>query len=53
MDFSQFAGVLVFLFIFTAGFWLLIFALAVIVPYWLTGSLLERFKENKTKKIDN
>lgn len=50
MDFSQFSGVLLFLFIFSAGFWLLIFALTVIVPYWLIGSLLDRRKENKEKK---
>lgn len=53
MDFSQYAGVLLFLFIFTTGFWLLIFGLTFIVPYWLFGSWVERFKEyraNKSKK---
>lgn len=50
MDFSQFSGVLLFLFIFTAGFWLLIFALTVIVPIWLFGSLWDRRKEDKEKK---
>ncbi|MCC7521158.1 MAG: hypothetical protein IT220_05950 [Flavobacteriaceae bacterium] len=50
MDFSQFSGVLLFLFIFSAGFWLLIFALTVIVPIWLFGSWIDRYKENKEKK---
>lgn len=50
MDFSQFSGVILFLFIFTIGFWLLIFALSFVVPYWLFGSLIERFKENKSRK---
>lgn len=50
MDFSQFSGVLLFLFIFTAGFWLLIFALTVVVPIWLFGSWIDRYKENKEKK---
>jgi hypothetical protein len=50
MDFSQFSGVLVFLFIFTAGFWLLIFAMTVIVPIWLFGSWIDRYKEYKEKK---
>ena len=50
MDFSQFSGVLVFLFIFTIGFWLMIFALSFVVPYWLFGSLKERFDERKSKK---
>ena len=50
MDFSQYAGFLLFLFIFTTGFWLLIFGLTFIVPYWLVGSWIERFKENRAKK---
>ena len=53
MDFSQYTGFLLFMFIFTTGFWLLIFGLAFIVPYWLVGSWIESFKEhrqNKSKK---
>lgn len=50
MDFSQYAGFLLFLFIFTTGFWLLIFGLTFIVPYWLVGSWIERFKENRQNK---
>ncbi len=51
MDFSQYTGFLLFLFIFTMGFWLLIFGLTFIVPYWLFGNLIERFKENRTNKF--
>ncbi len=51
MDFSQFSGVLLFLFIFSIGFWLLIFALTVIVPIWLFGSWTEIYKEKKAKKV--
>jgi len=50
MDFSQYTGFLLFLFIFTTGFWLLIFGLTFIVPYWLFGTWVERFKERKANK---
>ena len=56
MDFSQYAGFLAFMFIFTTGFWLLIFSLTFIVPYWLVGSWIDRFKENrenKAKKLED
>ena len=50
MDLSQYSGFLLFMFIFTAGFWLLIFGLTFIVPYWLFGSWIEMYKERKDKK---
>lgn len=53
MDVSQYLGFLLFLFIFTAGFWLLIFLLTFVVPYWIGGTLLENLtmkKEDKTKE---
>lgn len=50
MDFSHYSGFLLFMFIFTIGFWLMIFALTFVVPYWLVGSWMERFKENRAKK---
>lgn len=53
MDFSQYAGFLLFMFIFTAGFWLLIFALTFVVPYWLVGSWIDRYKENRENKERN
>ncbi len=50
MDFSQYAGFLLFMFIFTIGFWLLIFGLTFIVPYWLVGAWIESYKEARKKK---
>ena len=53
MDISQYLGFLLFLFVFTAGFWLLIFLLTFVVPYWITGTVLENLqlkKEAKAKK---
>ena len=50
MDFSQYSGFILFMFIFTAGFWLLIFSLTFIVPYWLVGSWIDRYQEDKEKK---
>ncbi len=50
MDFSHYSGFILFMFIFTAGFWLLIFSLTFIVPYWLVGSWIDRYQEDKEKK---
>ncbi|PJB13733.1 MAG: hypothetical protein CO119_00040 [Flavobacteriales bacterium CG_4_9_14_3_um_filter_40_17] len=47
--FDQYLGFLAFLGILTIGFWLMIF-LASIIPYWIGGALLERFKEKKKAK---
>lgn len=44
MDISQFLGFLAFLFVFTAGFWLLIFLLTFVVPYWITGTVIENIQ---------
>ena len=49
MEFDQYLGFLVFLFIFTAGFWLMLFITA-IIPYWIGGSLMERMKLKKEAK---
>lgn len=46
MEFDQYLGFLVFLLIFTAGFWLMLF-LTSIIPYWIGGSLMERRKMKK------
>jgi len=43
LDFSQFSGLVLFMFIFTAGFWLLIFLLTFVVPYWIGGTIWEKF----------
>ena len=50
MDLSQFSGFLVFLSIFTMGFWLMIFLLTFVVPYWLFGNLKENWKLRKEAK---
>ncbi|WP_179950041.1 hypothetical protein [Lutibacter citreus] len=47
MDLSQFSGFLVFLTIFTMGFWLLIFLVSFIIPYWLIGAAREAWKFRK------
>lgn len=46
-EFDQYLGFLSFLTILTIGFWLMIFLLTFVIPYWLTGSLIEWFKECK------
>lgn len=49
MEFDQYLGFLLFLIIFVAGFWLMLF-LTSIIPYWIGGSLMERRKEKKEAK---
>ena len=44
-EFDQYLGFLAFLTILTIGFWLMIFLLTFVVPYWLFGSAMEAFKE--------
>ncbi|MGY8945479.1 MAG: hypothetical protein ACKVJS_00330 [Flavobacteriales bacterium] len=48
-EFDQYLGFILFLTVFTMGFWLLILLLTFIVPYWVGGSLIERLKELKGK----
>jgi len=43
-DFDQYLGFLAFLTILTIGFWLMIFLLTFVIPYWIGGSLIERLK---------
>ena len=52
MDLSQFSGFLVFLTIFSMGFWLMIFLLTFVVPYWLVGNIREILKDKKVAKKD-
>jgi len=49
-DFDQYLGFLAFLTILTLGFWLMIFLLTFVIPYWIGGSLIERFKEMREEK---
>lgn len=50
MEIGQFLGFLAFLTVFTMGFWLLIFLLTAVVPYWLFGNLMESWKLKKEAK---
>ena len=49
-EFDQYLGFLAFLAVFTLGFWLMIFLLTFVVPYWLVGNLIEIFKEKRAAK---
>jgi len=49
-DFDQYLGFLAFLTILTMGFWLMIFLMTFVVPYWIAGSLIERLKEVRKEK---
>ncbi|GGG45467.1 hypothetical protein [Bizionia arctica] len=49
-EFDQYLGFLAFLAIFTLGFWLMLFLLTFVVPYWIGGALLERMKEMREEK---
>ncbi|MBP0902523.1 hypothetical protein ACFSKN_02745 [Mariniflexile gromovii] len=49
-DFDQYLGFLAFLTILTLGFWLMIFLLTFVIPYWIGGALIERLKEMREEK---
>ena len=49
-DFDQYLGFLAFLTILTIGFWLMIFLLLFVIPYWIGGAALERYKEKRAEK---
>jgi hypothetical protein len=49
-SFDQYLGFLLFLTILTIGFWLMIFLIGFVIPYWLGGSLFEWLKEKKENK---
>ncbi|MDF4204072.1 MULTISPECIES: hypothetical protein [Maribacter] len=49
-DFDQYLGFLAFLTILTIGFWLMMFLLLFVVPYWLGGNIMELLKERRDKK---
>jgi uncharacterized membrane protein len=48
-EFQQYLGFLVFLCIFTLGFWLMLF-LANFAIYWVFGASIEAWKEKRAKK---
>ena len=49
IEFDQYLGFLAFLTILTIGFWLMIFLATFVIPYWLTGNLLQWIKEFRKK----
>ena len=49
-DFDQYLGFISFLTILTIGFWLMIFLLTFVIPYWLIGALTEYFKYGRNKQ---
>jgi antibiotic biosynthesis monooxygenase (ABM) superfamily enzyme len=49
-EFDQYLGFLSFLTILSIGFWLMIFLITFVIPYWLVGSFLEWLKERKEAK---
>jgi hypothetical protein len=50
IEFDQFLGFLAFAGILLIGFWLMIFLTVFAIPYWITGSLLEKIKMKKEAK---
>ena len=48
-EFDQYLGFLAFLSILTIGFWLMIFLLTFVIPYWLVGAIIEQLKYGKNK----
>lgn len=49
-EFDQYLGFLAFLTILTIGFWLMMFLLLFVVPYWLGGNIMELLKEKRDAK---
>lgn len=50
IEFDQYLGFIAFLVILGIGFWLMIFLLTFVIPYWLTGNLFEFLRERKQLK---
>jgi len=49
-EFQQYLGFLAFLTILTIGFWLMIFLVTFIVPYWIFGGVKELLQERSAKR---
>jgi antibiotic biosynthesis monooxygenase (ABM) superfamily enzyme len=49
-EFDQYLGFLAFSTILLIGFWLMIFLLTFVIPYWIGGSILEALKERRDAK---
>ena len=50
IEFDQYLGFIAFLSILTIGFWLMIFLLTFVIPYWLTGSFIDFLKAKRKEK---
>jgi len=50
VEFDQYLGFLAFLGVLTMGFWLMIFLLMFVIPYWLLGSFMEGIRERRHNK---
>jgi len=48
-EFDQYLGFVSFLTILTIGFWLMIFLLTVVIPYWLIGAFRDYRKYGRNK----
>jgi hypothetical protein len=51
-EFDQYLGFLSFLTILTIGFWLMIFLLTFVIPYWLIGALREYIKYGRKSEVE-
>ncbi len=49
-EFQQYLGFLAFLTILTIGFWLMMFLITFVVPYWIFGGMREFFQERRAKR---
>jgi hypothetical protein len=47
----EIAGILLFLFIFGLGFWMLIFLFGIMVPYWITKAIMGGNKEDSASEL--
>ncbi|TQD40132.1 hypothetical protein [Haloflavibacter putidus] len=52
-EFDQYIGFLIFMGIATIGFWLMIFLITFVVPYWIGGAVKDMIRERKEKKNQN
>jgi hypothetical protein len=49
-EFQQYLGFLAFLTILTIGFWLMMFLVTFVVPYWIFGGMREFLQERRAKR---
>ncbi|HUH47707.1 MAG TPA: hypothetical protein VLZ54_11180 [Arenibacter sp.] len=49
-EFDQYLGFIAIMTVLVIGFWLMIFLLTFVIPYWIGGSILEVLKEKRDAK---